>query len=221
MAQPNWEVACLRAGPGQVQGLNPGSGGLTRDTRKGLLHSGRGRLTALHPRALTAFEDNTQGSTTESRHPGLEKATSSGQGGLLTYTVEWFSCSRHCEVSGDRAQPACHPFTVDSPNWFEPAVGHHHAVSQPCDTQHCGAQERRVQPGEPQKGFPGGGAGQNHEIQRVVQTGVENQAPQGELAEARGVEPGGFRNQTPSVFGQSRDLQHIAWWSLLLGKRSM
>ena len=79
-----------------------------------------------------------------------------------------------------------------------------------CDTQHCGAQERRVQPGEPQKGFPGGGRGQKHEIQRVVQTGVENQAPQGELAEARGVEPGGFRNQTPHVFGQSRDFQHIA-----------
>ena len=69
---------------------------------------------------------------------------------------------------------------------------------------------RGSQPGEPQTGFPGGGRGQNREIQTVVQTGVENQAPQGELAEARGVEPGGFRNQTPNAFGQSRDFPHIA-----------
>lgn len=199
----------MKARPGQVQGLNLGSGGLTRD-RKGLVRSVQGRLTALHPRALTAFENNMQGSTTESRHPGLEKTTSSGQGGLLSHTVEWYSCSGHCEVSHDRAQPACHPFTVHSLSWFEPAVGHHSAVSQQCDTQYRGAQERRVQAGEPQTGFPGGEWGQNHEIQRVVQTGVENQAPQGELAEARGVEPGGFRNQTPNAFGQSRDFQHIA-----------
>lgn len=148
----------MKAGPGQVQGLNLDSGGLTRD-RKGLVRSGRGRLTALHPRALTALENNMQGSKTELRHPGLEKATSSGQAGLLAHTVEWYSCSGHCEVSCDRAQPACHPFTVHSLSWFKPAVGHHSAVSQQCDTQYRGARRGGSSQVNPRQAFLEWGGG--------------------------------------------------------------
>lgn len=47
MAQPDWEVACLRAGPGQVQGLNPAQEVLQGTGRVLNIQDGEGLLPSI------------------------------------------------------------------------------------------------------------------------------------------------------------------------------
>lgn len=116
-------VACLRAGPGQVQGLNPGPGGPSKGwgTVLSSIQGGPGLLPFIPGPWLslrTACREQQQSRGTL----GLREAISSGLGGLHAHTdaggkaAECCSCTSHWEVTCDRAQPACHPFTVDSPS---------------------------------------------------------------------------------------------------------